>query len=159
LGTTLSFLPWLNSDLETAFSRRLRVLLSSSYFIVLTTQAPGFIPPINRKVESYLSRGNDELNLTTVSAHKSSELLADTTEQTETVVLSKGSEEVLEDIALVGTGNLLQLCDDGLLVRDGQGRGGEDASELGVGLEGGTEIDEGLGGSVEGGGLGRRSVL
>jgi hypothetical protein len=85
-----------------------------------------------------------------VSAHKSSELLADTTEQTETVVLSKGSEEVLEDIALVGTSDLLQLCDNGLLVRDGQGRGGEDAGELGIGLEGGTEVDEGLGGSVEG---------
>jgi hypothetical protein len=94
-----------------------------------------------------------------VSAHESSELVTDTAEQTETVVLSEGSEEVLEDIALVGTGDLLQLCYDGLLVRDGQGRGGEDAGKLGVGLEGGTEVDEGLGGSVEGGGLGGGGVL
>lgn len=31
LATTLSFLPWLNSDLATAFSMRWIVLLSSSY--------------------------------------------------------------------------------------------------------------------------------
>ena len=108
---------------------------------------------------TYLSTGDVQLNLTTVSTHESRELLADTLEQTETVVLSEGVEEVLEDVGLVGTSNLLQLLDDLLLVTDSEGRGGDDAGQLAVGLEELTEAGEGLGGLVEVGGLGRGSVL
>jgi hypothetical protein len=94
-----------------------------------------------------------------VSAHESSELVNDIVQQTETVVLSERGKEVLEDVALVGTGNLLELRDDGLLVGGREGRGGDDAGELGVGLKGSTEVVQGLGGSVEGGRLGGGSVL
>lgn len=37
MATTLSFLPWLYSDLATAFSRRLMVLVSSSYIYQLVS--------------------------------------------------------------------------------------------------------------------------
>lgn len=94
-----------------------------------------------------------------MSTHESGELLADTLEETETVVLSQSVEEVLEDVALVGTSNLLQLLDNLLLVGDSEGRGGEDGDQLAVGLEGLTEAGESLGGLVEVGGLGRGSVL
>lgn len=94
-----------------------------------------------------------------MSTHEGGELVADTLEETETVVLSQSSEEVLEDVALVGTGNLLQLLDDLLLVGDSEGRGGDDGGQLAVGLEGLTEAGESLGGLVEAGGLGRGSEL
>lgn len=94
-----------------------------------------------------------------MSAHESSELVNDIVQQTKTVVLGERGKEVLEDVALVGTGNLLELRDDGLLVGGREGRGGDDAGELGVGLEGSTEVVQGLGGSVEGGRLGGGGVL
>lgn len=108
---------------------------------------------------THLSRGNVQLNLTTVGAHQGTELLADTLEGSETVVLGKGLEEVLEDVGLVGTGNLLELLDDLLLVGNGQGRSAEDGGQLGVGLQGLAEGSDSLGGLVEGSGLGGSSVL
>jgi hypothetical protein len=94
-----------------------------------------------------------------VSAHQGSELLADTLENTKTVVLSESLEEVLEDTGLVGTGDLGELLDNGLLVGVGETGGAEDADELLVGLEGLAEVGDGTGGLVEGGGLGRSGVL
>lgn len=94
-----------------------------------------------------------------MSAHQSAELLADSLQGTETVVLGKGSEEVLEDVGLVGTSDLLELGDDLLLVGVGEGRGTEDGDQLGVGLQGLAELGDGLGGRIEGGGLGGGGVL
>ncbi len=106
----------------------------------------------------YLSTGDHQLDLTTVSAHKSTELVDDLVQQTETVVLSKCAKEVLDDVTLVSS-DLLELCDDGLLVGDSEGRGGDDAGELGVGVKGSTKVVQGLGGGIEGGSLGGGSVL
>jgi hypothetical protein len=108
---------------------------------------------------THLGRGDVQLNLTAVGAHQSTELLADTLERTETVVLGQSLEEVLEDVGLVGTGNLLELLDDLLLVGNGQGRSVEDGDQLGVGLQGLAEGSDSLGGLVEGSGLGGSSVL
>lgn len=94
-----------------------------------------------------------------MGAHQSTELLADTLEGTETVVLGQSLEEVLEDVGLVGTGNLLELLDDLLLVGNGQGRSVEDGDQLGVGLQGLAKGSDSLGGLVEGSGLGGSSVL
>lgn len=94
-----------------------------------------------------------------MSAHQSAELLADALQSTEAVVLGKGREEVLENVGLVGTGDFLELRDDLLLVGVGESRGTEDGDQLGVGLQGLAEGSEGLGGRVEGGGLGGGGVL
>lgn len=94
-----------------------------------------------------------------MSTHQSTELLADTVEGAETVVLGKGFEEVLDDAGLIGTGDLGELLNNGLLVGIAQGRGTEDVDELLVGLEGFTEGSDGAGGLVESGRLGRGSVL
>jgi hypothetical protein len=108
---------------------------------------------------AYLSGGDVEVDLAAVSAHEGSELLADTLEGAETVVLGKGLEEVLDDTGLVGTGDLGELGDDGLLVGVGQGGGAEDGGQLLVGLEGLAEAGDATGSLVEGGRLGGGSVL
>lgn len=94
-----------------------------------------------------------------MSAHQGSELLADALEGAETVVLSEGGQEVLQDVGLVGTSDLLELLNDLLLVGDGQGGSAEDGVQLGVGLQGLAEVGDGLGGLVESRGLGRGLVL
>jgi len=94
-----------------------------------------------------------------VSAHESSELLADTLEGAQTVVLGQSSEEVLQNVTLVGTGNLLELGNDLLLVGVGEGWGTEDSTQLLVGLQGLAEAGDSLGGLVESSGLGGSSVL
>lgn len=98
-----------------------------------------------------LSAGDAQLNLAAVGAHEGSELLADSLEGTETVVLGQSDEEVLQDVALVGTSDLLELSDDLLLVGVGEGGSTEDGDQLGVGLQGLAEVGDGLGGLVEGG--------
>jgi hypothetical protein len=94
-----------------------------------------------------------------VSAHESAELLADGLQGTETVVLGESEEEVLQDVTLIGTGDLLELSDNLELVVVGESGGTEDGTKLGVGLQGLAEGGDGLGGLVEGGGLGGSSVL
>lgn len=94
-----------------------------------------------------------------MGAHESTKLLANALQNAQAVVLGKGSEEVLEDITLVGASNLLELGNDLLLVGVGQGRGTEDGDQLLVGLQGLAEGSDSLGGRVEGGGLGGGSVL
>jgi hypothetical protein len=93
-----------------------------------------------------------------VSTHEALELLADALKETETVVLSQSLQEVLDDVALVVTGDLLELLDDLLLVAGGEGGGRDDVGQLAVGLEGLSKAGESLGGLVESGGLGRGSV-
>lgn len=94
-----------------------------------------------------------------MGAHQSGELVADTLERAQAVVLGKGDEEVLEDLGLVGASNPLEFLDDQPLVGDGEGWGTEDRGQLAVGLQGLAEAGDGLGSLVEGGGLGRGSVL
>jgi hypothetical protein len=106
-----------------------------------------------------LSGGDAQLDLAAVSAHQGSELLADTLEGAETVVLSESGEEVLQDVGLIGTGDLLELLNDLLLVGDGQGGSAEDGVQLGVGLQGLAEAGDGLGSLVESRGLGGGLVL
>ena len=110
------------------------------------------------KRKKYLSTGNVQLNLTTVSTHQSVELLAHTLKRTQTVVLSQRRQEVLHNLALVASQSE-QLLHDLLLVGDGQGRGRDDARQLAVGLEGGAQAGEGASGLVQGGGLGGGGVL
>lgn len=109
--------------------------------------------------KTHLSGGDAQLDLAAVSAHQSAELLADALEGAETVVLGKSGEEVLQDVGLVGTGDLLELLNDLLLVGDGQGGSAEDGGQLGVGLQGLAEVGDGLGGLVESRGLGGGGVL
>lgn len=106
----------------------------------------------------YLSAGDDHLNLAASGAHELAELAADTGEEAEAVVLSEGSEEVLDGLAR-GTGALLQLGHDGTLVGGGQGRGLEDGDQLGVLLKQAAEGGEALGGGLEGRGLDGGRVL
>jgi len=108
---------------------------------------------------THLGGGDAQLDLAAGSGHEGSELLADTLEGTETVVLGKGLEEVLEDIGLVSTGNLLELLNDLGLVGVGQGGSAEDGGQLLVGLDDLTEGSDSLSGLLKGGGLGRGSVL
>lgn len=111
---------------------------------------------------TYLSTGDVEVDLAVVSAHQGSELLADTLEGAETVVLGESLEEVLDDTGLVGlvsTGDLEELLNDGLLVLVGEHRGAEDADELLVTLEGLAEVGDSTGSLVESSGLGGSGVL
>lgn len=109
--------------------------------------------------KTHLSTGDVQINLTAVGAHQSSELVADTLEGAQAVVLGEGDKEVLEDLGLLGTSDLLEFLDDQSLVGDGEGRGHEEVGQLAVGLQGLAEAGDGLGSLVEGGGLGRGSVL
>lgn len=106
-----------------------------------------------------LSRSDIKLNLTTVSTHESRELLTDTIQLAQPVILSEHGEEVLHNTALVGADQLLQLLDDLLLVVGGEGGGADDGCELAVGLEGVAEDRQGAGGLVEVGGFHGRDVL
>lgn len=94
-----------------------------------------------------------------MSAHQGSELVADTLEGTETVVLGESLEEVLEDTGLIGTGHLSELLDDSLLVGDSEHRSAEDGDELLVSLEGLAEAGDSTGSLVESSGLGGSGVL
>lgn len=109
--------------------------------------------------KTYLSTGDVQLDLTALGGHESRELVSDTLEGAETVVLSESLEEVLDNVTLVGTGNLLELLDNLLLVGVGEGRGTEDGGELLVALDGLAEGSDSLGGLLEAGGLGRGSEL
>lgn len=84
--------------------------------------------------------------------------MADALEETESVVLGEGLEEVLDGGA-AAAGLLDELGNNGGLVLGAQGRGGEDGVELGILVRNGAEGSEGLGGRVESRRLGRSSVL
>lgn len=95
-------------------------------------------------------------------AHQRPKLLHNALQQTQPVVLRQRVQEVLEDAVLVSgsaTGNPLELGHDLLLIRGGQGRRVQDGSQLGVLLENGAQLRQGLGDVVEVGSFGGRSVL
>lgn len=94
-----------------------------------------------------------------MSTHESAELLTDSLQNTQPVVLGQGGQEVLQDVTFVSTSDLLELLDDGLLVVGREGRGTDDGGELAVSLQGLTKGSEGLGGLVKSSRLGGSSVL
>ena len=94
---TLSFLPWLYWDLVTAFSRRPRVLLSRGCTQLVKEEKRRKKSPSGLLI-SYLSAGNDELNLAAGGADDLGELLGDAAEYAEAVVLGEGGEEVLDGV-------------------------------------------------------------
>ena len=108
---------------------------------------------------THLSTGDVQIDLTTVSTHKGIELLANTLQNTQPVVLGQGVEEVLEDVTLVTARELLELSNDLLLVSSREGRGADDRGQLAVRLQGLAETSEGPGDLVEGRGLDGGSVL
>lgn len=107
---------------------------------------------------SYLSGGDGHLNLAARSRHDLVELVADTLEETEAVVLGESVEEVL-DGGFLAARLLNELGDDGGLVLGGESRGRQDGSELSILLEDVAEVGEGLGSGLEGRRLGSGSVL
>lgn len=94
-----------------------------------------------------------------MSTHKGIELLANTLQNTQPVVLGQGVEEVLEDVTLVTARELLELSNDLLLVSSREGWGADDRGQLAVRLQGLAETSEGPGDLVEGRGLDGGSVL
>lgn len=109
-------------------------------------------------METHLSAGDGHLNLTTDSRDNPAKLLNHAVQETQSVVLGEGVEEVLEG-GTAGTGVLDELGHDGRSVGGGQSRGGEDGNQLGVLLDDGAQLGELLGGGIEGGSLGGRGVL
>lgn len=92
-----------------------------------------------------------------MSAHESAELVNNTVDQSETVVLGHNLEEVLD--CLVGVGALDDLSNDAGLVFSGESRGRKNGAKLLVLGEGGLELLEGLIGALEAGGLRAGGVL
>lgn len=107
---------------------------------------------------TYLSAGDNHLNLALRRRDQDAELLAHALEQPEPVVLRQRGEEVPDRLA-AGAGLLRQLLDHGALVLGRQRRRREDALELRVAGEEGLQGREGLGRGVEGRGLAGRGVL
>jgi len=112
-----------------------------------------------RKLGSpYLGASNNKLNLAAGGAHELGELGDDAGEETETVVLGQGGEEVLEGGA-GSTRGLLELGNDAALVGGSQAGGAEDGDQLGVLLDDGAELLDRLGSRLEGRGLDGGRVL
>lgn len=111
-----------------------------------------------RIAKTHLSAGDGHLNLATGSRDNLAKLLNHAVQETQSVVLGEGVEEVLEG-GTAGTGLLDELGHDGRSVGGGQSRGGEDGNQLGVLLDDGAQLGELLGGGIEGGSLGGRGVL
>jgi hypothetical protein len=107
---------------------------------------------------SHLSTGNSHLDLAARRGDELVELLANTPEEAEAVVLGEGLEEGL-DRGAAAAGVLDQFADDGRLVLRAQHRGGQDLGQLGVLDDDGVEGGDGLGGGVEAGGLDGGGVL
>lgn len=91
--------------------------------------------------------------------HQLPKLLTNPLQRTESVILRESHQEVLHDIALVGTSDLLQFLHDLLLVAGGEGRRAQDPGEFAVLLQDFAEGGERLGGLFESGRLGGCSVL
>ena len=109
-------------------------------------------------VFTYGSAGDGHLDLAAGRGHQLGELLGDALEDAQTVVVGQGGEEVL-DGRVGGARLLLELGDDGRLVGGSQGRGAEDAGQLGVLADEVVECIQGLGGGLQGRRLGGRRVL
>lgn len=115
---------------------------------------------VSDSFSTYSSRGDDQLNLTPLGAHKSGELLAHTLENAQSVVLSKSLEEVLDGLALVLDANLLLEFGNNLaLVGRAESGCVENLLELDVTLEDGGEVLKCLGSVFESLCFGGGSVL
>ena len=99
---------------------------------------------------TYSSAGDGQLDLTAGGAHEGSELVGNTLKLVESVVLGESLEEVLDGVVLVlDIERLLDLGNDLLLIGGVEGGGIKDGLELGVSLEGGSEVLETLGGGIQ----------
>jgi hypothetical protein len=115
---------------------------------------------LNNLLVQRLRARDDEFHLTPRGAHQSTELLHHALQHAQAVVLGQRRQEVLQGVVLVlDVGALLQLGDDLLLVRLGEGGRAEDALQAGVALEGVAQVLEGAGDGVEGTLLGGGGVL
>ena len=113
----------------------------------------------SRRLSGTYGSGSDgHLDLTAGSAHKSVELGANTLEESQSVVLGEGLEEVLDGLVCT-TDVLLELSDNLALVLSRQSWRLHDLAELGISLENVVELGEGLGHAVEGVALHGCSVL
>lgn len=129
-----------------------------------TGAADGSIDSLEQLLVEWDSRGNNDLNLTLVGSDELVELLDNGWEDTESVVLSKNLEEVLDLLSTVLWKVLEQLVDDGLLVGGVEGWGSdhwaelsillEELSESGEGLCDGIQLGSLLSGSVQSGSIG-----
>lgn len=109
-------------------------------------------------LKTHLGAGDGHLNLATGSRDNLAKLVNDAVQETQSVVLGEGVEEVLER-GTAGAGLLDELGRDGRSVGGGQRRSGQDGDQLGVLLDDGAQLGELLGGGIEGGSLGGRGVL
>lgn len=109
-------------------------------------------------IQTYLGAGDGDLDLAAGGRDDGGELVADAGQETQSVVLGEGLEEVLDGL-VAGASLLAELLNDGLLVGLGQSRGREDGGQLGVLLEEGAEVGEGSGRGIEARGLDGGSVL
>jgi len=99
---------------------------------------------------TYGSAGDSQLDLAPSSAHQLAELMADALQETQSVVLGEGGEEVLDGVGLVlPAGVLLELGNDGGFVLGGEGWRKHDLGQLWVSAVDVVEGTEGLGDRVE----------
>lgn len=99
---------------------------------------------------TYGSAGDSQLDLAPSGAHQLAELMADALQETQSVVLGEGVEEVLDGVGLVlAAGVLLELGNDGGLVLGGERWRKHDLGQLGVSAVDVVEGTEGLGDGVE----------
>jgi hypothetical protein len=109
---------------------------------------------------TYLCTSDPKLNLAFGSAHQLAELVANTFQKTQSVVLSQRWEEILDSAALVGAaGVFLELGNDlGLVIGLKSGRT-DQTLKLGIRLQDLGEGGNGAGGRIELGLFGSSGVL
>jgi hypothetical protein len=162
LFVTLSFFPWPTYwDFATAASRRLSVLLSNGYIIIIVSaHSSDMLVRTRRERETDRCAGHSQLDLASSGAHQLAELLANTLQKTQSVIVGEGGQEVLDGVVLVrASGVLLQLGDDLGLVLGAQRRRRQDGGELGVFVVYIVQRADGLCDVVEGGVLHGCGVL
>lgn len=109
---------------------------------------------------TYACSGNSNLNLSLVCTHQLSELVADTLQYTQSVVLGESVQKVLNSAGLVGTSHvLLEFLDNAGLVLGREGWCAEDLRKFGIFLHNTEEVREGGSGRIEGRRLSSGSVL
>ncbi len=91
-GTTLSFLPWLNSDLLRAVSRRRRSLSSSFYSMLLEHLLQVVFQGADSgacTLLTYRSTCHNQFQLSSLSTDQCAEFLTHPFEQAQSIVLSQ----------------------------------------------------------------------
>lgn len=133
-----------------------------SLFFLSTPQSmmsnPRTLPPVlGVDMITYRSARDGHLDLAARGAHQLAEPGADGAQQRQAVVLGQGLQEVLDGLAAAA--GLLELGDDGGLVGGRQHGRLEDLDQLGVLGHQVGQLVHGVGGRVEGRGLGGGRVL